>query len=167
MISSNPYHSLRLQRVLLTHGWGNHGWLMERHRWWRWRWSPPNPRPGRVPERSFWFRIAVSDGGGVAELYLGKTPNPRYFQVKGICRWKEGSRRWLGWPHHPLARPGLARATRWCGALLAPLRLVLWLRRSSGKIGFLQYFLGFSWKLDFYKKTRHQGNSAENNVSPF
>jgi hypothetical protein len=31
----------------------------------------------RVPERSFWFRIAVSDGGGAAELYLGKMPNPR------------------------------------------------------------------------------------------
>jgi hypothetical protein len=40
-------------------------------------------RPGRVPERSFWFRIAVSDGGGAAEVYLGKTPNPRSFQVRG------------------------------------------------------------------------------------
>jgi hypothetical protein len=38
---------------------------------------------GRVPEWSFWFRIAVSDGGGAAELYLGKTPNPHYFQVRG------------------------------------------------------------------------------------
>jgi hypothetical protein len=37
----------------------------------------------QVPEQSFWFRIAVSDGGGAAELYLGKTPNPRYFQVRG------------------------------------------------------------------------------------
>jgi hypothetical protein len=39
--------------------------------------------PGRVPERSFWFRIAVSDGGGAAEVYLGKTTNPRSFQVRG------------------------------------------------------------------------------------
>jgi hypothetical protein len=39
--------------------------------------------PGRVPERSFWFRIVVSDGGGVAEVYLGKTPNLRSFQVRG------------------------------------------------------------------------------------
>jgi hypothetical protein len=30
-----------------------------------------------VPERSFWFQIAVSDGSGAAEVYLGKTPNPR------------------------------------------------------------------------------------------
>jgi hypothetical protein len=83
-----------------------------------------------VPERSLWFRIAVSDGGGAAELYLGKTPNPDIFR-------SEGSMRWLERPRHPLARPGLACATRWCGALLAPLLLVLWLRGSSGKIGFL------------------------------
>jgi hypothetical protein len=38
---------------------------------------------GRVPEWSFWFRIAVSDGGGAAEVYLGKTPNPRSFQFRG------------------------------------------------------------------------------------
>jgi hypothetical protein len=49
----------------------------------------------------------------------------------------------------PLALPGLAHATRWCGALLAPLRLILWLHGSSGKIGFLQYFLGFElWSED-------------------
>ena len=28
------------------------------------------PRPGRVPERSFWIRILVSGGGGGAELFL-------------------------------------------------------------------------------------------------
>jgi hypothetical protein len=36
-----------------------------------------------LPERSFWFRITVSDGGGATELYLGKTPNPQCFQVRG------------------------------------------------------------------------------------
>jgi hypothetical protein len=35
------------------------------------------------PERSFWFGITVSDGGGTVELYLGKRPSPRYFQVRG------------------------------------------------------------------------------------
>jgi hypothetical protein len=29
-----------------------------------------------MPERRFWFRITVSDGGGAAELYLGKMLNP-------------------------------------------------------------------------------------------
>jgi hypothetical protein len=67
----------------------------------------------------------------------------------------------------PPRRPGLARATRWCGALLAPLCLVFWLHGSSGKIGFLQYFPGFFRKLDFCTKTRHQGNSAENSVSTY
>jgi hypothetical protein len=31
----------------------------------------------------FLVPIAVSDGGGAVELYLGKMPNPRYFQVRG------------------------------------------------------------------------------------
>jgi hypothetical protein len=40
--------------------------------------------PSRLgAERSFLFGIAISDGGGAAELYLGKTLNPRYFQVRG------------------------------------------------------------------------------------
>ena len=37
-------------------------------------------------------------------------------------------------PTPPLARPGLARATRWCGHPLALLRLVFWLQVSPGKI---------------------------------
>jgi hypothetical protein len=41
--------------------------------------SPPNPHPGRVQERSFWFQIVVSDGGRAVEVYLGKTLNPRSF----------------------------------------------------------------------------------------
>jgi hypothetical protein len=57
----------------------------------------------------------------------------------------------------PLARPGLARATRWRGALLAPLRLVLWLRVSSGKIGTLQYFPGFFLKVGFLHKNKTPG----------
>ena len=36
------------------------------------------PRPGRVPERSFWFRIAVS-GGGATELFMEKRWTPRRF----------------------------------------------------------------------------------------
>jgi hypothetical protein len=96
-----------------------------------------------------------------------KRRTPDVFRSEGICRRKEGSRRWPRRPHHPLARPGLGRATRWCGALLAPLRLVFWLCGSSGKIGFFcSIFRDFSCKLDFCTKTRHQGNSAKNSVSP-
>jgi hypothetical protein len=86
-----------------------------------------------------------------------KRQTPDSFRLKGICRWKEGSRRRLGWPHHTLARPGLGRTTRWCGALLAPLRLVFWLRGSSSKIGFLQYFPGFFLKVGFLHKNETPG----------
>jgi hypothetical protein len=92
------------------------------------------------------------------------TPAP--FRSEGICRRKEGSRRWPSWPHHRWARPGLGRAPWWWAWLPASLHLLFWLRGSSGKIGFLQYFLGFFWKSDICTKTRHQGNSAENSVSP-
>jgi hypothetical protein len=88
------------------------------------------------------------------------------FRSEGICRRKEGSRRWPRQPHHPLVRPGLAHATRGCEPLMAPLRLVFWLRVSSGKIEILQYFLGFFLKVGFLQKTRHQGNSGKNSVSP-
>jgi hypothetical protein len=86
---------------------------------------------------------------------------PDIFRSDGICRRKERSRRWLEWPHHPLAWPGLARATRWCGALLAPLRLILWLRVASSKIGFLQYFLGFFLKFRFLHKNKTPGQLEE------
>jgi hypothetical protein len=105
-----------------------------------------------VPEQSFWFRIAVSGGGGAAELYLGKTPNPYVFKSETLCRRKKGSRRCARRPHHPLAWPGLAHATRWCGPLVALLRLVFWLRESSGKIGVLRYFLEIFLKVGFLHK---------------
>jgi hypothetical protein len=81
-----------------------------------------------------------------------KRQTPDVFRSEGICRRKEGSRRWPRRPHHPLAWPGLGRATWWCGALLAPLRLVFWLRGSFGKIEFLQYFSGFFQKVRFLHK---------------
>jgi hypothetical protein len=93
-----------------------------------------------------------------------RTPAP--FRSEGICRQKEGSRRWPSCPHHRWARPGLGRTPWWWAQLPASLRLSFWLRGSSGKIGFLQYFLGFFLKVGFLHKTRHQGNSAENSVSP-
>jgi hypothetical protein len=86
-----------------------------------------------------------------------KRRTPDSFRLKGIGRRKEGSRRRLGWPHHTLARPGLGRTTRWCGGLPAPLCLVFWLRGSSGKIGFLQYFLGFFLKVRFLHKNKTPG----------
>ena len=40
------------------------------------------PHPGRMPERSFWFRIAVSGGGGATELFLEKRRTPPRFLVQ-------------------------------------------------------------------------------------
>jgi hypothetical protein len=79
-----------------------------------------------------------------------RTPAP--FRSEGICRRKEGSRRRPRRPHNRWARPGLGRAPWLCGGLLALLRLVFWLRGSSGEIGFLQYFPKFLLKVGFLHK---------------
>jgi hypothetical protein len=79
-----------------------------------------------------------------------RTPAP--FRSEGICRRKEGSRQWLRQPHHRWVRPGLGRATWWCGGLPAPLHLVFWLCGSFGEIGFLQYFPRFLLKVGFLHK---------------
>jgi hypothetical protein len=82
-----------------------------------------------------------------------KTSNPLdVFRSETLCRRKEGSKRWLRRPHHPLSRPRVARAARWCGPLVAHLRLVFWLRESSGKIGVLRYFPGIFRKVGFLHK---------------
>jgi hypothetical protein len=45
-------------------------------------------------------------------------------------------------------------AARWCGPLVAHLRLVFWLRESSSKIGALRYFLGIFLKVGFLHKNK-------------
>jgi hypothetical protein len=79
---------------------------------------------------------------------------PSIFRSGTLCRRKEGSRQWLRRPHHPLAWPGMARTARWCGPLVALLRLVFWLRESSGKIGVWRYFLGIFLKVGFLYKNK-------------
>jgi hypothetical protein len=77
---------------------------------------------------------------------------PRFLGSETLCRRKEDLWRRPRRPHHPLVRPALTCAARWCGPLVARLRLVFWLRESSGKIGVLRYFWEFFWKLDFCTK---------------
>jgi hypothetical protein len=86
-----------------------------------------------------------------------KHQTPAVFRSEGICRRKEGSRRWPRRPHHPLAWLGLGRTNRECEPLVASLHLVVWLRGSSGKIGFLQYFSGFFLKVGFLHKNETPG----------
>jgi hypothetical protein len=87
----------------------------------------------------------------------GKRRTHAPVRSEGICRRKEGSRRWPSWPHHRWARPGLGRAAWWWAQLPSSLRLLFWLRRSSGKIGFLQYFLRFFLKVGFLHKNKTPG----------
>jgi hypothetical protein len=83
-----------------------------------------------------------------------KRRTPTVFRSEGICRQKEGSRRRPRWPHHRWARLGLGRAPWWWAQATASLRLSFWLRGSSGKIEFLQYFPGFFLKVGFLHKKR-------------
>ena len=70
------------------------------------------------------------------------------------------------WPHPRRARAHPGRAQVGCGCLVQPLR------PPSGSVGLpVSYDVsnknwGFSRKLIFLHKRRHQGNSAENSVSP-
>jgi hypothetical protein len=70
----------------------------------------------------------------------------------GIYRRKERSRGRPRRPHTRWARPGLGHAPCVCGALEPPLRLVFWLRGSSGEIGFLMIFPEFLLKVGFQHK---------------
>jgi hypothetical protein len=94
------------------------------------------------------FLVVVAQRNSIWE----KCRTPSIFRSETLCRRKEGSRRWLRRPHHPLAWPGLARATRWCGPLMPPLCLIFLLRESSGEIGVLRYFLRIFLKVGFLHK---------------
>jgi hypothetical protein len=99
-----------------------------------------------VPNQGFWWWRH----SGTLSKKMSNPPD--VFRSRTLCRRKEGSRRWLWWPHHSLARPRVARAARWCGPLVAHLRLVFYLHESSGKIGALQYFLRIFLKVGFLHK---------------
>jgi hypothetical protein len=82
----------------------------------------------------------------------GKRHLSDIFRSRGICRRKERSRRRPSRPHTRWARPGLGRAPFVCGGLVPPLRLMFWLRGSSGEIGFLMIFPEFLLKVEFLHK---------------
>jgi hypothetical protein len=63
---------------------------------------------------------------------ISDPPSPR-FSGRRYTRGGAG-RGGLGQPHHWVARPGLARATWWCGPLAAHLALSFWLLLSSDEI---------------------------------
>jgi hypothetical protein len=102
-----------------------------------------------VPNCGFWWWRCSG-------TLSGKNAEPPIFSGQRV--YVGGRRGWGdGYGGHTTPWRGLARTTRWCGVLLAPLRLVLWLHLSSGKIGILQYFLGFFLKVGFLHKNKTPG----------
>jgi hypothetical protein len=165
MISSNPHHPL-WPTIGITHTWMGESWmgdeetsvmmmamisskspsrqgartefLVLNHGFWWWRRSGTLSRKNAKPPMFSGQRVYVGGRRGQCDGW-GSHTTP--------CRG-------LPWPapHHPLTRPGLARATRWCEPLMAPLCLIFWLRESSGKIGVFRYFPGFFLKVGFLHK---------------
>ena len=67
---------------------------------------------------------------------------PSVFGSRGLSSRKGSPEGWPRWPHPIQARPRGTRVWTRCGPLVAPLRLVFWLRGSSGKIWTLPLFPG-------------------------
>jgi hypothetical protein len=82
------------------------------------------PLSGRVMGRdSGPSRTWVDDGSGLQYVSWKDVRASRVFATKGIYRQKGDVRGGAMGPHHLVARRGVARATLWCGHLLAALRL--------------------------------------------
>jgi hypothetical protein len=153
MISSNPYHPPSAYSENYSH---MDGGIMDG--WWRGivdddgddllQFPVPAGCQNAVSGSESRFLVAAAQWNSIWE----KCQTLSVFRSETLYRQKEGSRRWPRRPHHPMAWPGLARATRWCGPLVARLRLVFWLHESSGKIGVLRYFLGIFLKVGFLHK---------------
>ena len=117
----------------------------------RWRWLQGHfPVPAGCRNRDFlspksplrWWRCCGTFYGFLID-YLGFMHREASYRRRG----KVGGR--PGGPHHLVARPGLARATTWCGRPVAPLRIVFWLRVPHGKILTLPFVLSNFENIDF------------------
>ena len=167
MISSNPYHPLSLQRGI-THTWMGESWMVDGEAAVMMMAMISSNSPSRQGARTE-FLIPEIGFSMAAELgmFSGKSDEPpEVFRSKALCSPKERAGGHTGGPHHPWARPRANRALGACEHPVPPLCFIFWLRGSSGKIEFLEFFWNFPETLTFCTKTRHQGNSAENSVSP-
>ena len=128
----------------------------------RWRWLRghfPVPTGYRTrdflcPESPVWWRRRCGTFRGFLIDDLGFMHREASYRRRGKVGGVPGG------PHHLVARPGLARATIWCGQALALLRLCFWLRESSGKIGTLAFVPSNSENIDFL--TFLEPKTAEN-----
>ena len=128
----------------------------------RWRWLRGHfPVPAGCRNRDFlspesplqwWRRCGTFHGRRLFDL--GFMHREASYRRRG----KVGGR--PGGPHHLVARPGLARATTWCGRPVAPLRLVFWLRVPLGEILTLAFVPSNSENIHFL--TFLEPKTAEN-----
>ena len=168
MISSNPYHPLSLQRVI-THTWMGESWMVDGEVAVMMMAMISSNSPSRRSARTE-FLVPEIGFSMAAELWKvsGKSvdPPPKFLGQRLFVVRRGALGATQGGPHHPWARQGPTRALGACGAPVHPPRFIFWLRGSSRKIEFLEFFWNFPETLTFCTKTRHQGNSAEYSVSP-
>jgi hypothetical protein len=79
MISSNPYHPLTYSGGI-THTWMGESWRVDGVMSVMVVMKISSKSPSRQGTR---MEFLVSNGGGAAEIYLGKMPSPRYYYVRG------------------------------------------------------------------------------------
>jgi hypothetical protein len=99
-----------------------------------------------IPNRGFWWRRRSGSLSGK------KRHLPDLKSSGGICRREGRPSGCLEPPHTGVARRGLGRATYVWRPLEPPLRLVFWLRGSSGEIGFFMIFPKFLLEVEFLHK---------------
>jgi hypothetical protein len=116
--------------------------------------------------KSFWtLSILHRRRRRFAVCFLEKSLGLRVFSLRRIYRQKGDVRGWTRGPHHLVARPGVARATLWCGCPLPPLHICFGLRLVSGKIGTLAFVSSNSENISCvtflkHKNCRKQGTGS-------
>jgi hypothetical protein len=143
-ISSNPYHPLTYSGGI-THTWMGESWMVDGGMSVMMVMKISSKSPSRqgartvflVPNYGFWWRRR-------SESLSGKNAISPIFSGKGVY---VGERRGRG-----DGRAALTPGGRGPGGLVPPLRLVFWLRGSSGEIEFLMIFLEFLLKVGFLHK---------------
>jgi hypothetical protein len=117
------------------------------------------PLSDRMPRRASGpSRSCVDDGSGLQYVFWKRVQALRVFSSWRIYRQNGDVRRWAKGPHHLVARPGVARATLWCGCLLAPLSLCFGLRLMSGKIGTSAFVSSNSENISYVTFLKHKNS---------
>jgi hypothetical protein len=109
--------------------------------------------------KSFWtLPISHRRWRWLAVCFLEKSLGFRVFSSRRIYSRKGNVRGWTRGPHHLVARPGVARATLWCGCPLALLRPCFGLRLVSGKIGTLAFVSSNSENISYVAFLKHKNS---------